>query len=209
MHTDPAQPAQTVETGVGQLMGAAQVCDVVVEIGGMPIVVRTDNPEFLQILGNRYGGFVNPAAEPVFELEVEISPPGTIHGAIDPDQDLSVRLEGGRWVLERGDFHAELDPGIPVRRGLGGWQNDYFAPRSSGCHPAHGRNLLSPPRRRRVCCLRHSLCGRTRAAGGERARATRCAVSARPRSGEPNRTGRRRGCNACLARERPLFCTRF
>ena len=112
MHTDTAQPAQTVETVVGQLMGAAQVCDVVVEIGGMPIVVRTDNPEFLQILGNRYGGFVNPAAEPVFELEVEISPPGTIHGAIDPDQDLSVRLEGGRWVLERGDFHAELDPAL-------------------------------------------------------------------------------------------------
>jgi hypothetical protein len=28
----------------------------------------------------------------------------------DPDADVSVRLEAGRWVMERGDFHAEWDP---------------------------------------------------------------------------------------------------
>ena len=89
--------------------------EVVVEIGAMPVLVRTDSPEFLEILENRYGGFVNPAAEPVFEFEVEIFPPGKIPGTIDPDDDLSVRFEGGRWVLERGDFHAELDPAL--RRG--------------------------------------------------------------------------------------------
>ena len=96
-------------------MGAAQQCDVIVEIGGMPIVVRTDSAEFLQILWNRYGGFVNPAAEPVFELDVEIVPAGVLASAIDPDDDLSVSFDGGRWVLERGDFHAELDPAL--RRG--------------------------------------------------------------------------------------------
>ena len=86
----------------------AQAHAVVVEIGAMPVLVRTASPEFLQILDNRYGGFVNPAAQPVFELDVEIVPPGKI----TDEEDLSVRFEGGRWVLERGDFHAELDPAL-------------------------------------------------------------------------------------------------
>ena len=85
---------------------------MVVDIGAMPVLVRTDSPEFLEILENRYGGFVNAAAEPVFEFEVEIVPPGQIPGTIDADDDLSVRFEGGRWVLRRGDFHAELDPAL-------------------------------------------------------------------------------------------------
>jgi hypothetical protein len=89
--------------------------DVVVEIGALPVLVRTTSPEFLKILGNRYGGFVNPVAQPVFELEVEIASSATLPGANDPDEDLSVRFEQGRWVLERGDFYAELDSAL--RRG--------------------------------------------------------------------------------------------
>ncbi len=88
---------------------------VVIEIGGMPIAVRTDNAEFLPILWNRYGGFVNPNAEPVFELDVEIAPQEILAEEIDPDDDLSVRFERNRWILERGDFRAELDPSL--RRG--------------------------------------------------------------------------------------------
>jgi hypothetical protein len=85
--------------------------EVIVEIGAMPVLVRTGSPEFLQILANRYSGFANAAAQPVFEFEVEIVPPGRI----TDEDDLSVRFEGGRWVLERGDFHAELD--LALRRG--------------------------------------------------------------------------------------------
>ena len=55
---------------------------------------------------------MNSAAQPVFEFEVEIVRPGTIPTAIGDDEDLSVRFEAGRWVLERGDFHAELDPAL-------------------------------------------------------------------------------------------------
>jgi len=46
---------------------------------------------------------------PSFELEVELLPPGLMSDA----EEARVRLEGGRWVIERGDFRAECDP---VRR---------------------------------------------------------------------------------------------
>ena len=41
-----------------------------------------------------------------FELEVELVPPGLVSDA----EDARVRLEHGRWVMERGDFRAEWDP---------------------------------------------------------------------------------------------------
>jgi len=46
---------------------------------------------------------------PSFELEVELLPPGLMSDA----EEARVRLEGGLWVMERGDFRAECDP---VRR---------------------------------------------------------------------------------------------
>ncbi|MGA2235790.1 MAG: hypothetical protein ABSG23_09980 [Terriglobales bacterium] len=87
--------------------------ELVIDIGGMPILVRTASPEFARILENRYGGFVivradarhNPSEAPMFELDVELMPPGLIN----QDEDLHVRLEAGRWVMERGDFRAEWD----------------------------------------------------------------------------------------------------
>lgn len=110
MYADAAAPEKV---DVRQLAArpAALPYAVVVDIGAMPILVRTGSREFLQILESRYGGFMNPAARPVFELDVEILPPGRI----TEEEDLSVRFEDGRWVLERGDFHAELDPAL--RRG--------------------------------------------------------------------------------------------
>lgn len=86
--------------------------DVVVEIGAMPILVRTSSPEFLAVLEKRYGGFINPKAEPSFEFDVEVVRASTLPGAADPDVDLSVVFDGNRWILERGDFHAELEPDL-------------------------------------------------------------------------------------------------
>ncbi len=93
-------------------MGPDIAQDVVIEIGAMPVLVRTSSPEFLHVLRERYGGFVNSGAQPVFEFEVEIVRPGTIPTAIGDDEVLSVRFDAGRWVLERGDFRAELDPAL-------------------------------------------------------------------------------------------------
>jgi hypothetical protein len=107
MYADAATP-EKVDVRPLAPRDAAQSYALVVDIGAMPVLVRTTSPEFLQILHLRYGGFVNSAAQPVFELDVEIVPPGPI----TDEEDLSVRFEGGRWVLERGDFHAELDPAL-------------------------------------------------------------------------------------------------
>jgi len=78
----------------------------------MPILVRTGSAEFARMLEDRYGKFVTaeaPAA--VMELEIELIPPGKVCDA----EDVSVRRDAGRWVMERGDFRAEWDP--QCRRG--------------------------------------------------------------------------------------------
>jgi hypothetical protein len=85
-------------TAVGQ--------EIIIEIGSMPIQVRSESPEFLQMLEGRYSGFLNPEADPVFELDVDLVAPGRI----TDQEDISVRLESGRWLIERGDLRAEWEP---------------------------------------------------------------------------------------------------
>ena len=101
---------------MGQLTVSPVVHDVVIEIGAMPVLVRTSSPEFLEVLHKRYGGFMHPGAEPSFEFDVDVVPPSSLPGAEDPELDLSVVFQNNLWILERGDFHAELDPGL--RRGV-------------------------------------------------------------------------------------------
>jgi hypothetical protein len=54
------------------------------------------------------GGATSSFKFPVsnFQLEVELVPPGMVSDA----EEARVRLEGRRWVMERGDFRAEWDP---------------------------------------------------------------------------------------------------
>ena len=75
--------------------------DLLIEIGGMPILVRTASAEFARVLEARYGGFVpSVRPDPLFELDVEL-----IESAQgDPDEDVSVTLENGVWLMRRGDF---------------------------------------------------------------------------------------------------------
>jgi len=84
---------------------------VIIDIGGMPVLVRNDSPEFLHMLEKRYSGFINPEARADFELDVDLVPPGRITG----EEDVAVRYTHGRWIIERGDLRAEWDPGS--RRG--------------------------------------------------------------------------------------------
>src|SRR5215469_11710038 len=80
--------------------------EVVIEIGGMPIQVRCDSPKFVRTLENRYSGFLNPGARPVIQFDIELAPSGRITG----EDDVAVRFESGRWLIERNDLRAEWDP---------------------------------------------------------------------------------------------------
>jgi len=85
--------------------------DVTVEVGGIPILLRTESAIFRDLLLQRYEGFVSPGATPTYEFEIALVEP-----AKALDQDAEVTRSGRQWHIDRGDFHAELDP--VLRRGF-------------------------------------------------------------------------------------------
>lgn len=78
----------------------------IVEIGGLPIRLRCDDASFVELLRERYTGYVSPADEANFDFQIELAAPGTASG----DEDLSVKWGSGQWLIERGDFRAEWNP---------------------------------------------------------------------------------------------------
>jgi hypothetical protein len=79
---------------------------VVIAIGGVPVRVNTAEASFLEMLQNRYAGFVSDEPASEFEFDVDLRAPA---GA-KPDADVQVAHHSGRWFMERGDFRAEWDP---------------------------------------------------------------------------------------------------
>jgi hypothetical protein len=85
---------------------------VAIEIGGMTIALRTEDPAFRQLLEDRYAGFVKTSPNPQFEFDISLFEP---EDSPDPsaakhaDDDVQVRLQGGEWLLQRGDFSARWD----------------------------------------------------------------------------------------------------
>ncbi len=75
-----------------------------VEIGGIPIALSTCDEGFLDLLRQRYAGFLS-SSRPEFELEFDLTSTGPAS-----DDDVRVRRLGSEWLLERGDFHARWDP---------------------------------------------------------------------------------------------------
>jgi hypothetical protein len=82
------------------------VAGVAVEIGGMPILLRTSDASFREMLERRYRGFIRGSQDVRFTFDIEVRPPDWS----TPDDDIEVRAENGRWLLRRGDFRAEWDP---------------------------------------------------------------------------------------------------
>lgn len=76
--------------------------DVVIEIGGLPIVVQTTDLEFERILRGRYHDYIRQDIVPQFALSVQLTTPDMS----DPDADVEVWLEGRKWKMVRGDFHS-------------------------------------------------------------------------------------------------------
>ena len=79
---------------------------VVIEIGGMAIALHTHDPGFLQVLDNRYAGFTQSSSDPQYEFDIDLLEPAESAHA---DEDVTVKLQGNRWLLQRGDFYAEWD----------------------------------------------------------------------------------------------------
>jgi hypothetical protein len=80
--------------------------ELVIEIGKIPVLVRTGNHAFLKMIEHRYAGFIGGAPCAAYEFDVDIAPPGKV----GTDDDLRVLRRSGRWCFERGDFRAEWDP---------------------------------------------------------------------------------------------------
>jgi len=84
-----------------------QNCEIMLEIGGMPILLHMRDASFRQLLATRYAGFVGSPSAPKFEFDVELTAP---HLAEDQDEDVRVQVQDGEWRLRRGDFRAHWDP---------------------------------------------------------------------------------------------------
>lgn len=96
---------------LSQLVTEVAHLSVVIEIGGMPVRVNTTDPGFVDVLENRYSGFISDAEDAEIEFDVELTPPNPA----DRDAPVEVKYRFGRWSLTRGDFRAEWEPS--ARRG--------------------------------------------------------------------------------------------
>ncbi len=87
-------------------MNSTMAAEVVVEIGGIAVLLRSEDARLIPLLESRFGTFAGSGREPGYEFEITV-----IDGAAlaDPDADVSVTAEGSLWRMERGDFRAEWD----------------------------------------------------------------------------------------------------
>lgn len=78
--------------------------EVTVEIGGVPIQLHTSDPDFRQVIEERYAGFLRPSAIPACRFEIQLT-----SSQLPADEDVCVFKRGSTWCLRRGDFRAEWD----------------------------------------------------------------------------------------------------
>ena len=79
---------------------------IAIQIGGMTIALRTQDPQFRQLLENRYAGFIKSSVHPQFEFDIDLCQPSETKHA---EEDVQVKLQNGEWFLQRGDFRARWD----------------------------------------------------------------------------------------------------
>ncbi len=82
-----------------------------IAIGGVAVALHTSDVAFLDVLEDRYAGFIDGLRTPDYEFAVDITPPAET----PVDEDVRVFRQDGLWLLQRGDFRAEWDPA--ARRG--------------------------------------------------------------------------------------------
>ena len=79
---------------------------MVIEIGGLPVRLSVDDPDFLTLLAERYAGFVASSSVARFEFTIDLASSTMMSST----EDVRVLWDSGRWLMERGDFRAEWDP---------------------------------------------------------------------------------------------------
>ena len=91
---------------------------VVIEIGNTSTALNATDYSFQQLLKKRYAPFVKASRNVHSQFDIElieprpsVDPTGTA-----PQEDLKVKLDGGRWTFHRGDFEADWDPQTGIGR---------------------------------------------------------------------------------------------
>ena len=85
---------------------AIQSAEVIVDIGGLPIRLCCEDPRFLDMVRQRYAGYVSSASDARFEFEIELAE----SNAVSRDEDVNVSWDSGQWRMARGDFRAQFNP---------------------------------------------------------------------------------------------------
>ena len=75
-----------------------------VEIGNIPVVLRTRSADLQEILQQRYAGFIRGTAQPEHMFDVDVVP---AENPVSDVPDARVWNDNGIWRLERSDFRAE------------------------------------------------------------------------------------------------------
>jgi len=79
--------------------------EITIEIGGHPVLLRTKDHRFRDLLVKRYAGFIRGKANSSFDFEIDL-----LSAPAQPcDDDVCVECTDGMWRMRRGDFVAEVD----------------------------------------------------------------------------------------------------
>ncbi len=84
----------------------AETQETTIEIGGNPILLRTRDADFSQMLRKRYENYLAANSQPGSEFNVDV----VSNGRITSRRDVRVRLHSEKWTIERGDLLAEWSP---------------------------------------------------------------------------------------------------
>jgi hypothetical protein len=89
---------------------------IVIEIGNTAIALDTADAAFRHLLEERYAPFLNSSRNVHSQITIHLieNPNQGDLTTAEPDEDLQVKMDGGRWILKRGDFRAEWNPATGV-----------------------------------------------------------------------------------------------
>lgn len=87
--------------------------EIAIEIGNVPILLRTADEKFRDLLVSHYAGFIANAANSKIEFDVDVvplTPELNDENADSSDSDVKVSITNGEWCFRRSDFVAQWDP---------------------------------------------------------------------------------------------------